>query len=193
MCFHPSFRLETLESRGLLAVTYYVSAAGNDAYAGTSPQSAWRSIARVNAVDLNPGDRILFEGGRTFGVNGAAGPNLIANPGFESGLKSWGDTMGAAAANATAGGASIHSGASALKISGAGVGVRAQEVTPSLRRNQAYTFSAWTRSTAVGTGDRRIGVTFYQSGKQVATFYRGFRCGSWAETQWALVEPVGFF
>jgi hypothetical protein len=45
---------------------YYVSTAGDDAAAGTSPAKAWKSIARVNATDFRPGDKILFEGNAVF-------------------------------------------------------------------------------------------------------------------------------
>ncbi|MBF9238805.1 T9SS type A sorting domain-containing protein [Hymenobacter sp. BT683] len=48
------------------AATYYVSASGNDANAGTSKSSAWSTVARVNAATFQPGDRVLFEGGQTF-------------------------------------------------------------------------------------------------------------------------------
>lgn len=46
---------------------YYVSSSGSDDNAGTSPDEAWRSIEKVNGMSLAPGDRILFEGGQTFG------------------------------------------------------------------------------------------------------------------------------
>ncbi len=46
--------------------TYYVSPNGRDANAGTSTSKPWRTIARVNAADLNPGDKVLFEGGKSF-------------------------------------------------------------------------------------------------------------------------------
>jgi hypothetical protein len=48
------------------AVDYYVSSAGDDAASGTSPAAAWRTAGRVTAHDLDPGDRVLFEGGTTF-------------------------------------------------------------------------------------------------------------------------------
>jgi hypothetical protein len=63
---------------GAAVTTYYVSSTGNDDAAGTAPGTAWRTIARVNAESLGPGDRVLFEGGSTF-----AGP-LELEPG-ESG------------------------------------------------------------------------------------------------------------
>src|SRR5687767_1158147 len=66
----PGCRAEALEPRRLLAgVTYYVNNSGDDANAGTSADSAWRTPFRVNQVDLEPGDRVLFRGGQTF--NGA--------------------------------------------------------------------------------------------------------------------------
>jgi hypothetical protein len=49
------------------ADTYYVSTTGDDSDAGTSGTHPWRTPARVNRTDLAPGDRVLFEGGRTFG------------------------------------------------------------------------------------------------------------------------------
>src|SRR5688572_26014635 len=64
----PQSPVEMLESRTLMS-TYYVGAGGSDANAGTSTAAAWASIAKVNAVNLNPGDRVLFEGGRSFTGN----------------------------------------------------------------------------------------------------------------------------
>lgn len=46
--------------------TYYVSDGGSDAGSGRSPSAAWRTVRRVNAASLHPGDGVLFEGGRTF-------------------------------------------------------------------------------------------------------------------------------
>ncbi len=66
------------------AVVYYVSPTGNDANAGTSATSPWKTIARVNQVmySLLPGDQVLFQRGGTFigqltiGSSGAAGNNI---------------------------------------------------------------------------------------------------------------------
>jgi len=52
-----------------LAVTYYISPTGNDSHSGTSAQAAWRTLDKVNAVDLNPGDRVLFEAGHDYRGN----------------------------------------------------------------------------------------------------------------------------
>ncbi len=47
----------------LRAATYHVAADGDDAHDGLSPQKAWRSLDRVNAADLKPGDKVLFKRG----------------------------------------------------------------------------------------------------------------------------------
>ena len=46
--------------------TYFVSPDGDDSASGLSVKDAWRSIAKVNSVTFQPGDRILFESGKTF-------------------------------------------------------------------------------------------------------------------------------
>ena len=45
---------------------YYVSAAGSDSNAGTSPSTAWLTVAHVNARSFNPGDGIFFRRGDTW-------------------------------------------------------------------------------------------------------------------------------
>ena len=52
-----------------LAVTYYVSPSGTDSHSGTSAQTAWRTIDKVNALDLNPGDKVLFQAGHDYHGN----------------------------------------------------------------------------------------------------------------------------
>lgn len=45
--------------------TYYVNATnGNDANNGTSQPTPWKTIAKVNASNFNPGGEILFKAGR---------------------------------------------------------------------------------------------------------------------------------
>jgi hypothetical protein len=46
--------------------TFYVRTTGSDASRGTSVARAWRTVARVNAAALRPGDTVRFEGGGTF-------------------------------------------------------------------------------------------------------------------------------
>ena len=66
--------MESLETRRLLTA-WYVSAGGDDANAGSSPNQPWRTIAQVNKHDFKAGDRILFEGGAKFTGRLYLGPN----------------------------------------------------------------------------------------------------------------------
>ena len=45
---------------------YYVSLLGDDSYSGTSKTQPWRSIERVNATELLPGDSVCFHANQTF-------------------------------------------------------------------------------------------------------------------------------
>ena len=60
-----SLILCVLLSIDVYAREYYVSAAGNDSNPGTGTQP-WQSIVKVNDTDFKPGDKVLFEGGKTF-------------------------------------------------------------------------------------------------------------------------------
>ncbi|CAH0145064.1 hypothetical protein SRABI98_00641 [Microbacterium sp. Bi98] len=51
------------DSAAAATTTYYVSESGNDAASGTSSTTPWRSLTKVNAAVLNPGDAVLFESG----------------------------------------------------------------------------------------------------------------------------------
>lgn len=51
------------------AAGYYVSPSGNDINSGASAETAWRTLDKVNATDLNPGDRVLLEGGNDYSGN----------------------------------------------------------------------------------------------------------------------------
>jgi len=43
-----------------------VAATGSDTNDGFSPKSPWRSLAKVNAAALKPGDQVLFKRGNTW-------------------------------------------------------------------------------------------------------------------------------
>lgn len=68
-----------------VATTYHVSSSGNDANNGTSPATAWRTIARLQqqSLALQPGDQILFERGGiypgqfTVNSNGSAAQPIV--------------------------------------------------------------------------------------------------------------------
>lgn len=50
--------------QNVLAADYYVSSSsGNDNYSGTKSTAPWKTLAKVNAATLNPGDRVLFRAG----------------------------------------------------------------------------------------------------------------------------------
>jgi hypothetical protein len=48
------------------ARTFHVAATGNDANDGLAEQSPWRSLNKVNAAALEPGDTVLFKRGDTW-------------------------------------------------------------------------------------------------------------------------------
>ena len=72
-------------SGNLNATVYYISSSGNDLNTGTSPDSAFQTITKMNTVvpSLLPGDQILFKRGDTFYGNlvisksGASGNEII--------------------------------------------------------------------------------------------------------------------
>ncbi len=50
-----------------MATTYYLdSTAGHDANGGTTPEAAWQSLAKVNAMTFQAGDRILLKAGSSW-------------------------------------------------------------------------------------------------------------------------------
>lgn len=60
---------------------YFVStAAGNDSNSGLTTASPWKTIDRVNAQTLQPGDQVAFRGGETY-----PGNLLVSNAGSSSG------------------------------------------------------------------------------------------------------------
>lgn len=58
---------ESTEAAGAGPVsTFYVSAAGNDAADGTTPGTAWKTLARADEHLLQPGEHLVLRGGDTF-------------------------------------------------------------------------------------------------------------------------------
>jgi lysophospholipase L1-like esterase len=85
---HPNDYLARWYAHGLIQLltessttpaTYYVSPGGNNTD-GLSPSTAWTSLDRVNAKVFRPGDRVLFEGGRTFNGNISLDANDANDP-----------------------------------------------------------------------------------------------------------------
>lgn len=48
------------------AQDYFISSTGDDDHPGTTEDLPWKSIDKVNSLNLQPGDRVLFKGGETF-------------------------------------------------------------------------------------------------------------------------------
>jgi hypothetical protein len=51
------------------ANTYFLSTSGNDNNSGLSIANAWQTIQKLNSINLQPGDSVLFEGGSSFTGN----------------------------------------------------------------------------------------------------------------------------
>jgi len=69
-CFVSKFiiaaLLLTATWQQVFATNYYVSSTGNDVNKGTSVQSSWQSIERLNKQKLLPGDTVFFKCGNSF-------------------------------------------------------------------------------------------------------------------------------
>jgi hypothetical protein len=84
-------------------ITYFVSSTGDDSNTGLSPQDPWKTIQKVNSINLKPGDAVLFEGGSEHpgtieldsrdGNNGA-NPVLISSYGTGKAVIKAGDGFG---------------------------------------------------------------------------------------------------
>src|SRR5690348_4624810 len=61
-CF-AAMALAGLSAASVMGGTYYVSPSGSDDADGLTPQTAWRSVAKVNATPFTPGSEILFQSG----------------------------------------------------------------------------------------------------------------------------------
>jgi len=66
--------LAALAAADVVATDYHVSPGGDDARSGTSPAEAWRTLAPVGALDLEPGDSVLLEGGEVHAGSLVFGP-----------------------------------------------------------------------------------------------------------------------
>jgi hypothetical protein len=56
-------------SQQTVAATYYVNPVGNDNNPGTSTDNAWQTIDKINTIDLQPGDNVLFQAGHDYPGN----------------------------------------------------------------------------------------------------------------------------
>ncbi|WP_457034218.1 carbohydrate binding domain-containing protein [Kitasatospora sp. P5_F3] len=110
-----------------------------------------RSLAGVSAAAVL-GAGIVVAGSVTAG---AVAPNLVANPGFESGLSGWTCSSGSGAAVSSP----VHSGASALKATPTGQDNAQCTQTISVQPNSQYTLSAYVQGSYVYLGATGTGIT----------------------------------
>ena len=65
--FYIMFLMLTLiPNIGKAQEIYYVSSQGDDSKPGNSESTAWRTIAKVNSMNFNPGDVVGFKSDREF-------------------------------------------------------------------------------------------------------------------------------
>ncbi len=62
----PLLCAAALAAQGAPRAYHVDDARGDDARDGATPATAWRTLERVNAADLQPGDRVLFRRGGTW-------------------------------------------------------------------------------------------------------------------------------
>jgi hypothetical protein len=187
-------RMERLEPRLHLA-TYYISPSGNDGWNGLTPASAFQTMSRINALDLNAGDRVLFEGGKTFTIPWGPNPvNRVANSGFESGLADWSLNLDATPGNSTiaSGANEKYEGAAGLRLGGTTDAGRGQ-VLKGMLPGRAY--ELWFRGRTVDTprANSHVQVRFYRNGTLVAasqptTFYGT----EWRDNHLDVLAPGSF-
>jgi hypothetical protein len=67
--FGATMLLLVAGARPLAATDYFVRPNGHDEAQGTSTNTAWRTIERVNQARFLPGDRVRFEAGASFAGN----------------------------------------------------------------------------------------------------------------------------
>ncbi len=65
----------TVFASSALATDYYFSPSGNDSSNGTSTSTPWKTVSKINNVDLNAGDHVYFQSGQTFATSSAI--NLV--------------------------------------------------------------------------------------------------------------------
>ena len=188
-------RCEPLEPRQLLAATYFVSPSGNDGGPGTQAQP-WRTIARVNQVNFNPGDRVYFEGGERFTLPSAGFRNVLTNGGFESSLTGWGTSLGYSTTGSaiTTTASNVRSGTRALAFNSSAESARAQNITTRIKPGRSYTLAAYAKTTSTDPADGRgyAGVRFFKNGVEIGATGIGLRTLSYGLRTFDFVAPESF-
>lgn len=105
------------------SAVYYFAASGNDASDGKSEKTAWQTITKLNELELNPGDSILFKGGEIFSGNILLDGKDLGTTGNPITLTSYGNTKAIIKAGVGIGIKAINSEGVAvtnLKVEGSG-------------------------------------------------------------------------
>jgi hypothetical protein len=182
--------MESFEPRTLLT-TYYVSPTGNDSAGGTSSGSPFKTIAKVNTLDLNAGDKVLFQGGQTFNAPAASATNRIADPGFESGgFSSWTENFDETAGNSTVTTTNLHSGSKAARVSGTGFGGRGQNLS-GITPNSSYLLRFWAKLSG-SDGEGWIGITFFDGTTKLVEKAARVTTSTYTQYSIAAVAPDTF-
>ncbi|MFJ8043505.1 carbohydrate binding domain-containing protein [Kitasatospora sp. NPDC096147] len=121
-------------------------------HAARSTGAARRTVAGLSAAAV-VGAGLVVAGSVTAG---AAAPNLVNNPGFESGLSGWTCTAGSAGAVVSS---PVHGGSSALKAAPSGQDTGQCSQTISVQPNSQYSLSAWVQGSYVYLGATGNGLT----------------------------------
>jgi hypothetical protein len=174
--------------------TYYVSPAGDDTNTGASAAAPFKTIAKVNTLDLNAGDSVLFQGGATFAAPAPSPTNQVGDGGFESGnfntwTENFDDTAGNSSITTTAG--NVHGGSKALRVAGSTAGGRGQVVTSKLKNNTTYVLKYWAKASS-GSGDAYAGISFYKGGAAAGIASVKLVGSSYREYSAAFVTPASF-
>jgi hypothetical protein len=181
--------MEAVEPRVMLT-TYYVSPSGSDFALGTSQGTAWQTVEKINALNLDAGDQVLFQGGSTFSVP-AGRTNVVGNPGFETGtFGAWNEDLNQSGnrSSITSTAANVHSGTYALQLDGNGG--RGQDITTQLQPNRSYELKFWAKYTAGNGNTAYVGVTVSTATGNQTTYLQVPATGAYQQYTIGLAAPT---
>ncbi|WP_184576018.1 chitinase [Streptomyces zagrosensis] len=124
-----------------------------------------RGLATAAASALTATALVAIGGGS---AQAAAEPNLVQNPGFETGISGWTCSGGSGSAAASP----VHGGAAALKATPAGSDHAKCSQTVSVKPNSAYKLSAWVQGGYVYLGASGTGTTDVSTWSPAATDWK---------------------
>ena len=60
-CFLAIIFIFAFQKNSYSQTTYYISSSGNDSFNGTSENTPWKTISKINFQIFSPGDNIFFK------------------------------------------------------------------------------------------------------------------------------------